>query len=185
VLECAQAKRPVLAGLCEYLLIVRFNPFNQSPSLRYGMLQLDRFSREFKRSKKTIDPFLAYTGEFPDGSTDLSSCSRPTTMMEPQPVWAWSQHTGPPNRFYGTFSLALESTVVIISLTLSLVSQPYHLRTILWAAGAEHGWNSDPHERVYFYANYKTPPPVPFVWSEEYGCNAYCSAYGADQEQDG
>ena len=58
---------------------------------------------------------------------------------------------------------------MITAFTLSIFSYPYHLRTSLWAAGAAHGWNSDPHERVYFYANYETPPAVPFIWSEEYG----------------
>jgi hypothetical protein len=85
-------------------------------------------------------------------------------MMEAQPVWA--THT-PPNRLHGKLGLVLESIVVIICLSLSLASYPHWLRTSLWVAGAEHGWNSDPHERVYFYANYKTPPPVPFIWSEE------------------
>jgi hypothetical protein len=88
-------------------------------------------------------------------------------LLQVQPAWAVSQQTWPPNRSCGKLSLVLESVVVITSLTISLVSQPYHLRTSLWAAGAAHGWNSDPHERVYFYANYETPPPVPFIWSEE------------------
>jgi hypothetical protein len=81
-------------------------------------------------------------------------------LMQAQPAW-------PQNRSCGKLSLVLESVVVITSLTLSFVSQPYHLRTSLWAAGAAQGWNSDPHERVYFYANYEAPSPVPFIWSEE------------------
>jgi hypothetical protein len=85
-------------------------------------------------------------------------------MMESQPLWA-TQHI-PPNRLHGKLGLLFESVVVVICLSLALASYPYHLRTSLWEAGAEHGWNSDPHERVYFYANYKTPPPVPFMWSE-------------------
>lgn len=72
----------------------------------------------------------------------------------------------PTNGLHGTLGLAIESVVVIICLSLSLASYPHHLRASLWAAGAEHGWNSDPHERVYFYANYRNPPPVPFIWSE-------------------
>jgi hypothetical protein len=93
-------------------------------------------------------------------------------MIDTQPLWAVPARTSLSNRLHGKLSLALEFMVVIFCLTLSLVSQPYHLRTTLWAAGAEHGWNSDPHERVYFFANYKTPPAVPFIWSEEYGCPA-------------
>jgi hypothetical protein len=87
--------------------------------------------------------------------------------MQTQPAWAVPQQTWPLNRSFEKLSLVLESVIVITSLTLSLVSQPYHLRTPLWAAGAAHGWNSDPHERIYFYADHETPPPVPSIWSEE------------------
>ena len=90
-------------------------------------------------------------------------------IKQPQPAWAVPQQTWPPNHSCGKLSIVLESVVVITAFTLSIVSYPHHLRTSLWAAGAAHGWNSDPHERVYFYANYETPPPVPFIWSEEYG----------------
>ena len=95
-------------------------------------------------------------------------------MIRPQPAWAASQQTWSPNRSCVILSLVLESIVVITALALSIVSHPYHLRTSLWAAGAAHGWNSDPHARVYFYANYETPPLIPFIWSEEYGFPAQC-----------
>jgi hypothetical protein len=36
--------------------------------------------------------------------------------------------------------------------------------TILWHFGGAQGWNSDPSMRVYDYANYREPPPVPLVW---------------------
>lgn len=102
-------------------------------------------------------------------------------MIQAQPAWAVPQQTWPPNRSCAKFSLVLESVVVITALTLSIVSHPYHLRTTLWAAGAAHGWNSDPHERVYFYANYETPPPIPFIWSDEYGvlCSVLAARYGS------
>jgi hypothetical protein len=41
-------------------------------------------------------------------------------------------------------------------------------RTRLWQDGGFQGWNSDPRTRVYYYANYKEPPPVPAVWDETY-----------------
>jgi len=72
----------------------------------------------------------------------------------------------PVNHSHGKLGLTIETIVVAICISLSVASYPHHFRTSLWATGAEHGWNSDPHERVYFYANYKTPPPVPFIWSE-------------------
>ena len=105
-------------------------------------------------------------------------------MIQPQPLWITPSQTRRLHRLHGMRSLALESIAVITCLTLSLVTQPYHLRTTLWAAGAQHGWNSDPHERVYFYANYKPPPPVPFIWSEECGCpNAVLSAQDKSNTQ--
>ena len=101
--------------------------------------------------------------------------------IQAQPEWAVSQQTWPPNRYCGKLGLVLESVVVITALTLAIVWQPYHLRTSLWAAGAAHGWNSDPHERVYFYANYETPPPIPFIWSEQYVllCSLLAVKYGS------
>lgn len=36
----------------------------------------------------------------------------------------------------------------------------------LWEAGGAEGWNSDPEQRVYFYANYEQPPEIPLVWSQ-------------------
>lgn len=75
----------------------------------------------------------------------------------------------PVNRTYSLLPLIFETVVVSVCLSLSLASLPERLRSSLWAAGAKEGWNSDPHERVYFYANYKDPPPVPFIWTQ--GCS--------------
>ncbi|KAL3492483.1 hypothetical protein BJX62DRAFT_202721, partial [Aspergillus germanicus] len=64
--------------------------------------------------------------------------------------------------------LTLEFIMVIISLSLSLHAYPDTCRTILWQYGGTRGWNSDPHARIYFYANYRKPPPIPKIWSDEY-----------------
>ena len=104
-------------------------------------------------------------------------------IKQPQPAWAVPQQTWPPNRSCGKLSIILESVVVITAFTLSIFSYPYHLRTSLWAAGAAHGWNSDPYERAYFYANYETPP-IPFIWSEEYGFPAQCWPQGTEEVHD-
>lgn len=74
----------------------------------------------------------------------------------------------PANRSHGLLSLLIETIIVIICFSLSLASLPEHIRKSLWAAGAEKGWNSNPHDRLYFYANYKTPPPVPFIWNQKW-----------------
>ncbi|KAL4959206.1 uncharacterized protein BDV14DRAFT_206964 [Aspergillus stella-maris] len=63
--------------------------------------------------------------------------------------------------------LIYESVLVVACLALSLHAYPDTCRTILWQCGGTEGWNSDPHDRIYFYANYREPPPVPKIWSEE------------------
>ena len=89
-----------------------------------------------------------------------------TTMAKAELNWPPAKKATPTNHLHGILGLTLETLIVTVCLSLTLVSYPHHFRSSLWAAGAEKGWNSDPHERVYFYANYKTPPPVPFVWGE-------------------
>ncbi|KAJ0426176.1 hypothetical protein BJY00DRAFT_307675 [Aspergillus carlsbadensis] len=63
--------------------------------------------------------------------------------------------------------LTLESILVIITSSLALHAYPDTCRTILWQYGGTQGWNSDPHARIYFFANYREPPPIPKIWSDE------------------
>lgn len=37
-------------------------------------------------------------------------------------------------------------------------------KTTLWQDGGTLGFNSDPSLRIYEYANYREPPPIPAVW---------------------
>ncbi|KAG7142141.1 hypothetical protein HYQ45_001418 [Verticillium longisporum] len=56
-----------------------------------------------------------------------------------------------------------------ISVTaVGLFSSAYlgHHRDRLWEFGGVEGWNSNPKERVYFYANYKEPPVIPLIWTQ-------------------
>lgn len=85
----------------------------------------------------------------------------------PDPAWQPRSRALPFNQVHHILPLVVESIIVIICLSLALASFPEHVRSSLWAAGSEKGWNSDPHERLYFYANYKTPPPAPFIWTQE------------------
>jgi hypothetical protein len=60
---------------------------------------------------------------------------------------------------------------LILSITLlSLFASAYpdRFRTSLWRDGGSKGWNSDPHQRVYFYANYREAPPIPMIWDERF-----------------
>jgi hypothetical protein len=64
--------------------------------------------------------------------------------------------------------LTYESVLVIVCLVLALHAYPDTCRTILWQYGGSEGWNSNPQDRIYFYANYRDPPPIPKIWSDEY-----------------
>ncbi|KAL6158828.1 hypothetical protein ACJQWK_03399 [Exserohilum turcicum] len=63
------------------------------------------------------------------------------------------------------------TTLLDLSISLTLValftaSYTHHFRTILWQTGGTQGWNSDPQQRIYDYANYRSIPPIPLLWDE-------------------
>jgi hypothetical protein len=60
------------------------------------------------------------------------------------------------------FDLAL----AIVLISLFATAYPDRFRTVLWQEGGTKGWNSDPHQRVYDYANYRESPPIPLIWDE-------------------
>ncbi|KAJ9664279.1 hypothetical protein H2201_005271 [Coniosporium apollinis] len=60
--------------------------------------------------------------------------------------------------------LVLEFPLTVAMLTLFGIASPNLYRTKLWQEGADHGWNSDPSEVVYSFANYE-PQKIPLVWS--------------------
>ncbi|KAH7392185.1 hypothetical protein DE146DRAFT_661866 [Phaeosphaeria sp. MPI-PUGE-AT-0046c] len=70
------------------------------------------------------------------------------------------------------FVYFLATTVIEFALIITLVAgfayaSQGQYRSKLWEDGGIHGWNSDPRQRVYYYANYQEPPPVPLIWDEE------------------
>lgn len=66
------------------------------------------------------------------------------------------------------FSLLLELTIVAVALGVFVHGRRRELRTELWSIGGEQGWNSNPKLRIYFYANHREPPEIPFLWTERY-----------------
>ncbi|KAM5354413.1 hypothetical protein ACJ41O_001062 [Fusarium nematophilum] len=46
------------------------------------------------------------------------------------------------------------------------LAYPDRFRTRLWANGGEEGWNSNPNQRIYYYANHREPPEVPLLWTQ-------------------
>jgi hypothetical protein len=61
--------------------------------------------------------------------------------------------------------LVLEFPLTVLMLTLFGIADPNTYRTKLWQNGADKGFNSDPSEILYAYANYR-PISVPLVWSQ-------------------
>lgn len=78
------------------------------------------------------------------------------------------QHTYPMGCSRLLLSLAAVFDFALAITLLSLFASAYTscFLTTLWQVGGTKGWNSDPHQRVYYYANYREPPPVPSVWDE-------------------
>ena len=60
--------------------------------------------------------------------------------------------------------LVIEIPLTIAFLTLSGIADGDTYRTKLWQNGADYGFNSDPIEILYHYANYE-PISVPLIWS--------------------
>jgi hypothetical protein len=72
----------------------------------------------------------------------------------------------PTMRFYYIIATVFE-LLLIATLTLVFAcAYQQEYRTLLWQVGGFRGWNSDPHARVYDYANYREPPPIPEIWDE-------------------
>ncbi|KAI9684144.1 MAG: hypothetical protein M1829_003414 [Trizodia sp. TS-e1964] len=59
----------------------------------------------------------------------------------------------------------LEFGATVAALALFGIASPDTYRTALWQDGSNNNFNSDPATVLYAYANYRTPPRTPFVWS--------------------
>ncbi|KAF7535821.1 hypothetical protein G7054_g5061 [Neopestalotiopsis clavispora] len=64
--------------------------------------------------------------------------------------------------------MSVVTEVVVTSITLALFccAYPDEFRSVLWEAGGENAWNSNPRLRIYDYANHREPPPIPLIWSQ-------------------
>ena len=59
-----------------------------------------------------------------------------------------------------------EFAVTIPALALFGIAAPNTYRTSLWKDGGVNGFNSDPIQVLYAYANYQPIPKTPLVWSQ-------------------
>jgi ABC-type proline/glycine betaine transport system permease subunit len=62
--------------------------------------------------------------------------------------------------------MVIELAGTIPALALFGIASPDLYRTNLWAVGYANGFNSDPKQILYAYANYRPLPKTPFVWSQ-------------------
>ena len=58
-----------------------------------------------------------------------------------------------------------ELPLSIAALALFGIAQPNLYRTRFWQEGSDHGWNSNPNQIIYAYANYK-PISAPLPWKQ-------------------
>ncbi|KAF2464547.1 uncharacterized protein BDR25DRAFT_241964, partial [Lindgomyces ingoldianus] len=65
-----------------------------------------------------------------------------------------------------SIATAFDFFLAVTLLTLFASAYPDRFRTALWQDGGTRGLNSNPKLRVYFYANYREPPPIPLIWDE-------------------
>lgn len=60
-----------------------------------------------------------------------------------------------------------ELLITVAALALYGIAAPDLYRTKLWQEGSNHGWNSNPNEILYAYANYR-PIKYPTPWDGAY-----------------
>ncbi|KAJ4315504.1 hypothetical protein N0V84_008330 [Fusarium piperis] len=60
--------------------------------------------------------------------------------------------------------LLVELALALMAILLFGVAYPDRFRWGLWENGGEEGWNSNPNDRIYSYANYREAPEVPLIW---------------------
>ena len=58
----------------------------------------------------------------------------------------------------------LETPLTIACLVLFALANPDTYRTALWQNGSDRGFNSNPNEILYAYANYQ-PISAPLIWN--------------------
>lgn len=69
-----------------------------------------------------------------------------------------------PRIVIGFFVAELLFTVPVLALF--ALADPNTYRTKLWQDGYDNGFNSNPLEVLYAYANHRALPTVPLVWSQ-------------------
>ena len=69
--------------------------------------------------------------------------------------------------------MVLELPLSIAALALFGIAAPDLYRTQFWQEGSDQGWNSNPNQLIYAYANYR-PISTPLPWSQLYATPKTC-----------
>ncbi|ORY19230.1 hypothetical protein BCR34DRAFT_208722 [Clohesyomyces aquaticus] len=64
-------------------------------------------------------------------------------------------------------SSTLELLLLMTVFILFVCAYPDTYRSNLWAEGGRRGWNSDPQQRVYDFANYRPLRDIPLIWDQQ------------------
>ena len=103
----------------------------------------------------------------PRSSWDKYSFKRPAAMRLRIPSWLAAIPREWRHPKILTFFFVIELPFTVAALALFGIATPDLYRTQLWQEGSNHGWNSNPNEILYAYANYR-PIKTPLPWSQLY-----------------
>lgn len=70
--------------------------------------------------------------------------------------------------FFYRIGFAVEFSIQLLIFSLFASAYPDRYRSILWLTGGVEGWNSNPELRIYFYANHKEAPEIPWIWTQRF-----------------
>lgn len=62
----------------------------------------------------------------------------------------------------------VELAIQLLAFALFANAYPNRYRDVLWLSGGIQGFNSDPTLRIYFYANHREPPNIPWIWTQRF-----------------
>ena len=152
-----------------YTLIQRshwssYHPPHISPCLDFPLKKgLGRNSPSLLTSIVNCEFSSSYQQRFL--SSTITDHWSPSANMK-MPSLAWINLEWRWQKFFYVLIVA-EVPFTVSALALFGIADPDLYRTQLWQEGAKHGWNSDPIEILYSYANY-APISTPTPWNQWY-----------------
>ena len=65
-------------------------------------------------------------------------------------------------------AFAVELNLQLLIFFLFVSAYPDRYRSLLWAIGGMEKWNTNPEQQIYFYANHKESPNIPWIWTQKF-----------------